>query len=131
MAAGWRILIFPPRNIKEHSDRIMAVVRLYIENIQNLGNIAADIEKLGKMTGWSELLSLINVDLPGARHYQMGIKSEYIDVMGPVFCNTVRPLLVFNNTWTLQLEEVKIVSVSSLSLNSDLDLVFEGLAGSV
>ena len=109
----------------------MAVVRLYIENIQNLGNIAADIEKLGEMTGWSELLSLINVDLTGARHYQMGIKSEYIDVMGPVFCNTVRPLLVFNNTWTLQLEEVKIVSVSSLSLNPYLDLVFEGLAGSV
>ena len=37
------------RNNKEHSGRIMAVVRLYIENIQNLENISAVIEKLGKI----------------------------------------------------------------------------------
>ena len=67
--------------------------------------------------------------LPGARHYQMGIKSEYIEVMGPVFCNTVRPLLVLNNLWTLQLEEVKIVQFDFKLFN--LDLVFEGLARSV
>ena len=59
----------------------------------------------------------------------MGIKSEYIEVMGPVFCNTVRPLLVLNNLWTLQLEEVKIVQFDFKLFN--LDLVFEGLARSV
>jgi len=66
----------------------MSVVRLYIENINNIHTISASIEQLG------------------ARHYQMGIKSEYINVMGPVFCHTVRPLLVSKNLWTLELEEV-------------------------
>ena len=74
-------------------------------------------------------MSVINVELPGARHHQMGIKREYIEVMGPVFCNTVRPLLVLNNLWTLQLEEVKIVQFDFKLFN--LDLVFEGLARSV
>ena len=88
----------------------MSVVRLYIENIRDLDNISADIENLGKITGLRFIELNYNVGLPsGARHYQMGIKSEYIEVMGPVFCNTVRPLLVFNNLWTLQLEEVVIV----------------------
>ena len=31
----------------------MAVVKLYIENIHNLGNISADIEQLGKIAGVS------------------------------------------------------------------------------
>ena len=90
----------------------MVVVRLYIENIRDLDNISADIEKLGKITGLRFIELNYNMGLPsGARHYKMGIKSksEYIEVMGPVFCNTVRPLLVFNYLWTLQLEEVVIV----------------------
>ena len=38
------------RKIKEHSGRIMAVVRLYIDNINNLNQVSADIEKLGKFS---------------------------------------------------------------------------------
>lgn len=38
------------RKIKEHSGRIMAVVRLYIDNIHDLNQVSADIEKLGKLS---------------------------------------------------------------------------------
>ena len=49
----------------------------------------------------------------------MGIKSEYIDVMGPVFCHTLRPLLVRKNLWSLELEEV--LSLWSLK-NNPIDI---------
>jgi len=76
------------RKIKEHSGRVMGLVRLYVENIHDIEKITPNIETLGKS------------------HYQRGIKSEYIDVMGPIFCNTIRPLLVRKDLWSLQLEEV-------------------------
>jgi len=76
------------RKIKEHSGRVMGLVRLYVENIDDIEKIAPNIESLGKS------------------HYQRGIKSEYIDVMGPIFCNTIRPLLVQKDMWSIQQEEV-------------------------
>jgi len=76
------------RKIKEHSGRVMGLVRLYVENIDDIEKIAPNIESLGKS------------------HYQRGIKSEYIDVMGPIFCNTIRPLLVRKDMWSIQQEEV-------------------------
>ena len=29
----------------------------------------------------------------GCRHQKMGIERKYLDVMGPIFCETVRPVL--------------------------------------
>jgi len=76
------------RKVKEHSSRIMAVVRLFIENIDDVSRVTEELENLG------------------SAHYRRGIKSEFIDVMGPIFCNTIRPLLVKKDLWTIELEEV-------------------------
>jgi len=85
------------RKLKEHSGRVMGLVRLYVQNIHDVEKIAPNIEHLGKS------------------HYQRGIKSEYIDVMGPIFCNTIRPLLVRKDLWSLQLEEVWLTVFKKIS----------------
>ena len=38
---------FLPRSIKEHSVRIMAVIKLYVDNIHHLDRIEPNIEALG------------------------------------------------------------------------------------
>jgi len=85
------------KKIKEHSVRVMGLVRLYVENIYEIEKITPNVENLGKA------------------HYQRGIKSEYIDVMGPVFCNTIRPLLVMKDLWSLELEEVWLTLFKKIS----------------
>ena len=44
--------------------------------------------------------------MPGRGHFERGIKSEYLEVLGPVFAHSVRPLLVNKDLWSLKLEEV-------------------------
>jgi len=85
------------RKIKEHSGRVMGLVRLYVENINDIEKIAPNIESLGKA------------------HFTRGIKSEYIDVMGPIFCNTIRPVLVRKDLWSLQQEEVWLMLFKKIS----------------
>jgi len=85
------------RKIKEHSGRVMGLVRLYVENIDDIQKIAPNIENLGKA------------------HFSRGIKSEYIDVMGPIFCNTIRPVLVRKDLWSLQQEEVWLMLFKKIS----------------
>jgi len=85
------------RKIKEHSGRVMGLVRLYVENIHDIDKIAPNIESLGKA------------------HFTRGIKSEYIDVMGPIFCNTIRPELVRKDLWSLQQEEVWLMLFKKIS----------------
>ena len=72
----------------------------------------------------AQYLSILIIS--GSSHFHRGIKSEYIDVMGPVFCNTIRkvllriiqfdeletnfkrrPILVRKELWSLELEEVR------------------------
>jgi len=85
------------RSIKEHSVRIMAVIKLYVDNIQHLDRIEPNIEALGQS------------------HFERGIKSEYLDVLGPVFAHTIRPLLVKRELWSLNLEEVWLAVFKNIS----------------
>ena len=57
--------------------------------------------------------------MPGRGHFERGIKSEYLEVLGPVFAHSVRPLLVNKDLWSLKLEEVfsfHFVSISTFFL---------------
>ena len=53
--------------------------------------------------------------MPGRGHFERGIKSEYLEVLGPVFAHSVRPLLVNKDLWSLKLEEVFSFHFLSLS----------------
>jgi len=45
---------------------------------------------------------LINI---GASHGRKGIEPKYLDIMGPVFCNAVRPILLKSKLWSTSTEE--------------------------
>ena len=43
---------------------------------------------------------MIRVDMyTGSSHFHRGIKSEFIDVMGPIFCNTIRKVKIGNDSF--------------------------------
>ena len=52
--------------------------------------------------------------MSGRGHFERGIKSEYLEVLGPVFAHSVRPLLVNKDLWSLKLEEVFFFSLCVL-----------------
>jgi len=85
------------RDIADHSKRVMGIVRLFVNNIHNLESIEGRLEDLGRS------------------HFGRGIKSEYLEVMGPVFCNTIRPILVRKNLWNIELEEVYLSMFKKVS----------------
>ena len=103
----------------------MAVLRLFIDNIEDVTRVTTELEKLGQVSK-SQCAVSFNLIISGSSHFHRGIKSEYIDVMGPVFCNTIRkvllriiqfdeletnfkrrPILVRKELWSLELEEVR------------------------
>merc|ERR1719228_1447181 len=85
------------RKIKEHSGRVMAVLRVYVDNIHQLDKVEKTLEALGR------------------GHFARGIKSEYLEVLGPIFAHSVRPLLVNKDLWSLKLEEVWLAVFKHIS----------------
>jgi len=85
------------RHIKEHSTRIMDVIRMFVSNIHHLDRVLPRIENLGH------------------EHYKSGVKSEYLDVMGPIFTHCVRPCLVRKDMWSLQIEEVWLLLIKKIA----------------
>ena len=77
------------RKVREHSGRIMAVLRLFIDNIEDISTVTTQLEKLGQVSNVN-LQTIRVMKSTGSSHFQRGIKSEFIDVMGPIFCNTIR-----------------------------------------
>ena len=67
----------------------MAVVKLFVENIHDLSKVSEELKMLGKLVSLCYLNVLMFYD-SGTSHFHRGIKSEFIDVMGPIFCNTIR-----------------------------------------
>ncbi len=45
----------------------------------------------------------------GEFHYKRGVRSEYLDVMGPLFTHTIRPILLHRKLWSIHMEEVQHV----------------------
>ena len=98
---------------------MMAVLRVYVDNIHQLEKVEKTLEALGKtkrykISGWIVSRGARTVKksdkksspYSGRGHFARGIKSEYLEVLGPIFAHSVRPLLVSKDLWSLKLEEV-------------------------
>jgi hypothetical protein len=53
------------------------------------------------------ILPLYTIGLVGEFHYKRGVRSEYLDVMGPLFTHTIRPILLHRKLWSIHMEEVQ------------------------
>ena len=41
----------------------------------------------------------------GLFHVRNQVPSRYLDIMGPIFCNAVRPILLSHDVWSPEVEE--------------------------
>ena len=65
----------------------MNVVHEMVTNIDNLNYLLARLTRLGLF------------------HVKNNVPHQYLDIMGPIFCNAVRPTLLQHDAWSHQVEE--------------------------
>ena len=65
----------------------MNVVHELVANIDNLDLVSEKLYKLGMF------------------HVKNEVPLRYLDIMGPIFCNAVRPILLQSDAWSHEVEE--------------------------
>lgn len=73
--------------LKMHTSRVLAVVEDIVDN-----------------TGNPEKIRMLMQDL-GRHHYKQGITLEHLEMLGPLICHTIRPLVFRAGLWTIELEK--------------------------
>ena len=65
----------------------MNVVHELVANIDNLDLVSEKLSKLGMF------------------HAKNEVPLRYLDIMGPIFCNAVRPILLQSEAWSSEVED--------------------------
>ncbi len=73
--------------LKMHSSRVLAIVEDIVDNTGNPDKIRTLMQDLGR------------------HHYRQGISQEHLDMLGPLICHTIRPLVFRAGLWTIELEK--------------------------
>lgn len=73
--------------LKMHSSRVLAIVEDIVDNTGNPDKIRTLMQDLGR------------------HHYRQGITQEHLDMLGPLICHTIRPLVFRAGLWTIELEK--------------------------
>ena len=73
--------------LENHAKLVMNMVHQVIINIDDLDLISPKLFRIGVF------------------HKNSGILARYLDIMGPVFCNAVRPILLKHKMWSAETED--------------------------
>ena len=73
--------------MENHGRLVMNVVHELVANIDNLDHISEKLTKLGMF------------------HVKNEVPLRYLDIMGPIFCNAVRPILLQSDAWSPDVED--------------------------
>ena len=73
--------------LENHARLVMNVVHELVTNIDHLESLYERLRTLGLF------------------HVRNQVPSRYLDIMGPIFCNAVRPILLSHDVWTPEVEE--------------------------
>lgn len=73
--------------LKMHASRVLAVVEDIVENTGNPEKIRTILQELGR------------------HHFRHGITLEHLEMLGPLICHTIRPLVFRAGLWTIELEK--------------------------
>jgi hemoglobin-like flavoprotein len=73
--------------LENHAKLLMNIVHEFVVNIDNLDSLTPKLQKLGLF------------------HVKNAVPKRYLDIMGPIFCNAVRPILLKNDVWSSEVEE--------------------------
>ena len=71
-------------NINRHFECLVAVIDDVVRSLPDISSHVAFLRRLGTM------------------HADVEIQQRLLELMGPVFCNTVRPLLLVQGKWSLK-----------------------------
>ena len=71
-------------NINRHFECLVAVIDDVVRSLPDISSHLAFLRKLGTM------------------HADVEIQQRLLELMGPVFCNTVRPLLLVQGKWSFR-----------------------------
>ena len=93
-------------NINRHFECLVAVIDDVVRSLPDISSHVAFLRRLGTM------------------HADVEIQQRLLELMGPVFCNTVRPLLLVQGKWSFKvkysscniLEHVQYYFIASLEL---------------
>ena len=73
--------------LENHARLVMNVVHELVTNIDHLEAVYERLRALGVF------------------HVRTKVPSRYLDIMGPIFCNAVRPILLSRDVWSPEVEE--------------------------
>ena len=73
--------------LENHAMLLMNVLHELITNIDCLDNLNDKLLMLGKF------------------HLRNEVPERFLDMMGPIFCNAVRPILLSNDVWSSDVED--------------------------
>ena len=73
--------------LENHAKLVMNIVHQVVINIDDLDLISPKLFRIGVF------------------HKNTGIVPRYLDIMGPVFCNAVRPILLKHRMWRAEIED--------------------------
>ena len=73
--------------LENHARLVMNVVHELVTNIDHLEAVYERLRTLGVF------------------HVRTQVPSRYLDIMGPIFCNAVRPILLSRDVWSPEVEE--------------------------
>ena len=71
-------------NINRHFECLVAVIDDVVRSLPDISSHVAFLRRLGTM------------------HADVEIQQRLLELMGPVFCNTVRPLLLVQGKWSMK-----------------------------
>ena len=73
--------------LENHARLVMNVVHELVTNIDHLDVVYERLRTLGLF------------------HVRSQVPARYLDIMGPIFCNAVRPILLSQDVWSPEVEE--------------------------
>jgi len=73
--------------LRMHASRVLAIVEDIVDNTGNPDKIRKLMQDLGR------------------NHYKQGITQEHLDMLGPIICQTIRPLVFKAGLWTIEVEK--------------------------
>jgi len=73
--------------LRMHASRVLAIVEDIVDNTGNPDRIRTMMQDLGR------------------NHHMQGITQEHLDMLGPIICHTIRPLVFRAGLWTIEVEK--------------------------
>ena len=61
-------------------------------------------QEISKHSGNPEKVRELLRDL-GRQHYDQGILEEHLDMLGPIVCHTIRPIVFKSGLWSIEVEK--------------------------